>query len=505
MKGLLSTGASRAWVGVALAGLVMVVLVFALSLLPRLGAGQRVIDAAGPAFSDARVTGTEAAMKTLSQYVDVIDPLLTRRGGGPRDSEALIVLMKRKLGLTTAQVRKVLRREAPHFEALTRALPLAAIADEVGPLTAYLATILGTTEDEVGATLERDFPHIAQALTALRNTADAWYDVPGIDGLTRLSGGREIRTLPGLRTYYRDDVVPLLAKDRDELGSLAGTGGVGYIPYLLLVLGTLVLAMGVLQARRAAHKVAPGTFSWSLVVAIGVFVILLVVAAQYFPRFSGAQQITTDFKPVFTQERVRAAVNGTDSIHEAVNFGDPIMTAGGGAAAEVRGLYRYLATRTGRSVDDVRRVLRRRAPRTSALFSALPLSDVADELPELSAYLKRALRPGRGDLDATLRARTPALAQVFLALPAASAQWNAIPSTDAMKRFDGLSAVTTVPQFDEYLSDDLVRVLADTRQDVQTFASKWPPVDAFAPLMLILGLVLMLYGGVMMQLVARRW
>ncbi len=504
MKELLSSGASRAWVGVALAGLVIVGLVVGLALFPRLGSGQRVIDATAPAFTDARVQGTEAGMNTVSHYVDVIDPLLTRRGGGLRDAEALITLMRRKLGVSTAQVRKILRREAPHTEALTRALPLAGVADEVAPLTQYLATILGTTEEDVGVLLERDYPRISQSLTALRNTADAWYDVPGVDGLTRLSGDKPVRSVPGLRKYYRDDVVPLLAADKQEFRKLAGSGGVGYIPYLLLALGLVVLAMGVLQARRA-KKITPGTLSWSLVVATGVFVIVLVLAAQYFPRFDGAQQVTTDFEPVFSQERVRGAVNGADSLHEAIAFGDPIMTAGGGAAAEVPRLYRFIAQRTGRKVDDVRGALRRRAPRTSALLNALPLTAVADELPDLTRYLRRALRPSGGDLDATLRRRTPALAGVLLALPPATAQWDAIPSTDGMTRFDAISAVRTVAQFDDYLRQDLIRVLANEREDFQTFASKWPPVDTFAPLMLILGLAVMLYGGLMMQFVSRRY
>jgi hypothetical protein len=504
MKGLLSTGASRAWVGVALAGLVVIALVFGLTLFPRLGAGQRVIDAATPAFADARIEGTQAGMNTISQYVDVVDPLLTERAGGLKDAEALIVLMRRKLGVSTEQVRKILRREAPHTEALTRALPLAAVAEEVTPLTEYLATILGTTQEEVGALLERDYPRISQSLTALRNTADAWDDVPGIDGLARLRGGKPVRTVPGLRKYYRDDLVPLLANDQEEFRSLSGSGGVGYIPYLLLALGAVVFAMGLLQARRT-KRITPGKLSWSLVVASGVFIIVLVLALQYFPRFNGAQQITTDFKPVFTQERVRAAANGADSLHEAIAFGDPIMTAAGGAAAEVPRLYRFIAQRTGRSTDAVRGALRKRAPHTSALLNALPLTAVADELPDLTRYLRRALRPGRGDLDATLRKRTPALAQVLAALSPATAQWDAIPSTAGMTRFDELTPVRTVAQLDEYLRQDLIRALVSEREDFQTFATKWPPVDTFAPLMLILGLTVMLYGGLMMQFVSRRY
>ena len=266
MKGLLSTGASRAWLGVAFAGLAVVLLVLALSLIPRLSAGQRVIDAAEPAFSDERVAGTVAGVNLISKYVDVADPLLTRRGGASREVRSLIRLMRRKMGLSTAQVRRILRREAPHVEALTRALPLDGVADEVPTLTSYLAVILGMTEEQVGATLEQDFPRISQSLTALRNTSDAWYDVPGIDGLTRLSRAKPVSTVPGLRKYYRDDLVPLMAERRKEFQDLAGSGGVGYIPYLLLLLGILLLAFGVLKASSAATRArgsCRGRSSWA--------------------------------------------------------------------------------------------------------------------------------------------------------------------------------------------------------------------------------------------------
>ena len=55
MRGLLSTAASRAWMGVVAAGVVMVALVFGLQLLPRLSAGQEVIDAAQPAMTEQAV------------------------------------------------------------------------------------------------------------------------------------------------------------------------------------------------------------------------------------------------------------------------------------------------------------------------------------------------------------------------------------------------------------------------------------------------------------------
>ncbi|MDP2709597.1 MAG: hypothetical protein Q8O56_00140 [Solirubrobacteraceae bacterium] len=499
----MSTAASRAWLGVALIGFLVVVLVLALMLMPRFGAGQRLVDAAEPAFTDERVAGTRNATNVLSQYVDVVDPLLTRRGGARREVDTLIGLIRRRLAVTPDQVRKILRREAPHTEALLRALPLNGVAGEVPRLTTYLATILGTTEDEVGATLERDFPRIAQSLAALRRTADAWNDVPGIDGLTRLTADKPVRTVPGLRKYYRDDVVPLIVRHRADVQRLAGSGGIGYIPYLLLVVGLGLLAFGVHGARRSA-KVVPGTLSWRLVVSVGVLVIGLVVVAQYFPRLAGAQRTIAAFDPVFAQDRVTGAANGLDTIHEAIEFGDPLMTAAGGASREVPRLYRFIADRTGRTASEVRASVRRRAPQTTALLDAIPLTEVSAEIAPLRRYLSRALRlPGDRLVD-TLRDRTPALAQSLLTVPAVTGAWSAATGNVSMTRFDDLSAVRALPSFDDYLRQDLIGVLVDGREDFDAFARK-PEIDALAPLLLILGVVVMLYGGVMMQLVARRY
>ena len=499
----MSTGASRAWLGVALAGLLVVALVIGLMLIPRLGAGQRVVDRAEPAFSDARVDGTRAGVRFLSQYVDVVDPLLTRRGGGSGEVPQLIGYMQRKLGLSTEQVRRILRREAPHTEALTRALPLDGVAAEVPRLTAYLATIMGTSEEELAAILESDFPRISQTLTALANTSDAWYDVPGIDGLTRLRADKPVRTLPGLRKYLRDDVVALTVSHKEDFQSLAGRGGIGYIPWMLLLLGIGLLAFGVLGVRRARNR-APGKLSWSVVVAVGVVLLVAVVGGQYFPRLSGAQETITDFEPVFSQERVRATANGADTIHDAVLFGDPLMTSLGGVSREAPRLYRFIAERTGRRTDDVRSALRRRTPQTVALLSAVPLTEVGREVPRLLAYLGKALRLSRTQVVAALRKRTPALSQALLTTPDVARGWTAIAGTERMTRFDGFTPVRTMPEFDAYLREDLVPVLTSGRDDFATLAGGQPSIDVLAPLLFVTGLFVMLYGGVMMQFVARR-
>ncbi len=504
MKEMLSTGAARAWFGIALAGLVVIALVFAMMLIPRLGSGQKLLDAAEPAFTDARGDGTRAGVLMLSQYVDVVDPLLTRRGGAAADVPQLIGYLRRKLGLTEEQVRKILRREAPHTEALLRALPLDGVAAEIPRLTGYLATIMGLPEEELAAILERDFPRISGSLTALSNSAEAWYDVPGIDGLTRLRGAKPVRTLPGLRKYLRDDLVPVTVAQRDNVRDLAGTGGIGYIPFMLLAFGGGLLAFGLLGVRRA-RKIVPGRLSWSVVVAAGVLLLVIVVAGQYFPRLSGAQEATGALAPVFEPERVRATANGADTIHEAVAFGDPLVTPLGGAAREAPRLYRLVAQRTGRRSDDVRSAVRRRAPRTTALLSAIPLTEVGREVPRLLTYLRKALRMSRAEVDAALRKRVPRLTQALLTMPAVAGGWNAIPGTQRLTRFDGLTPVRTVPEFDAYLREDFVRVLVAEREDFETLAGGQPSLDTLAPALFSTGAFLILYAGLLMQFFARRY
>ncbi len=503
MKGLMSTAASRAWLAVALVGFVVVVLVLVLSLIPRLGAGQQLIDSAEPAFSDERVAGTRAGMNLLSQYVDLADPLLTARGGAHEEVRSLVRLIRRKLGLTNAQARRILRREAPHTEALARALPLEGVADEIPRLTSYLATTLAVSEDDLAATLEQSFPRIAQMLSTLPSVTDAWNDVPGIDGLTRLSRDKPVQTVPGLRKYLRDDVVALIAERKEDFQSLSARGGIGYIPYLLLIVGAGLFALGVLQARRATIT-APGRLPWSLVVAVGVVLIALVVVAQYFPRLNGGQELVTDLEPVFAQQRVEGAATGFETVHEAILFADPIMTPGGGVSRETPRLYRFVADRTGRSRGDVRRALSRRAPRTIALLDALPLTRVADEVPRLIDYLARALRMSPDEVVALLRRRTPGLTRALLAAPDVTSGWNGVPGTRELTRFDGVTPVRTMPQFDDYMRQDLIAVLVKERAHFETLASRSPPLGTLAPALLIAGLLVMLYGGVMMQLVARR-
>ncbi|MBW3654371.1 MAG: hypothetical protein KY433_12520, partial [Actinobacteria bacterium] len=251
----------------------------------------------------------------------------------------------------------------------------------------------------------------------------------------------------------------------------------------------------------------PGILSWSIVVGIGAFLLMLVVVAQYSPRLRGGQEVISSFEPVFAADRVKGLSTGYETVHEAIMAGDPIMTRGGGVAAETTRLYRFVGERTGRSPGEVRRALSRQAPRTIALLDALPLSRVAREVPQLLAYLARALRMPRDELVSLLRRRAPGLTQALLAAPAVTAGWRALPGAGEMTRLDGATPVRTMPALDDYLRQDLIPVFAEEHAHFETFAGGSLQVDlgTLAPALLVLCVVLLLYGGLMTQLVAGRY
>lgn len=493
MKRLVSTGASRAWFVVAVIGLVTIALVVALKLIPRLGAGQDVISAARPAFTDERVAGARAGADFISAYVDLADPLIRTRGGASREIETLIGIVTRRTDLSRREVAAALRREAPHIEALLRALPLSGVTREIPRLTNYLATTLDLTTEGLAAELETSFPKLSQTLTALPAVTGGWRDVPGTSGFTRFDGTTRVRTVARTRDYFNEDLVAAVSRNKRDFQDVATDGGVGYIPWLLLVLGLALLVSGLVQALRGAKR-APGRTGWTLVAGAGVFVLLLVLVLNYFPRLNAADRVLTDLDPAFAQSRVEGARAGADIVHQTVLFGDPIATRRGGAGAEVPELVAFVSQRTNVPRRRVLAALRRRAPRTTALLQAIPLSSAAAEIPHLLTFLQKRLKLRRAKLITTLEERTPAVAQVLLGVRPVAIRWNSIPNTAKFTRFDGETPVRSMAALDAYLGEDLVRVLESQRRNFRDFADPWPPLNYLPPLIAGLGGLLLLYG-----------
>ena len=271
MKGLLSTTASRAWMGVVVVGVVVVALVVALQLIPRMNAGQEVIDAAKPATSDAAVEGLVGGTSVLSQYVDLADPLMTRKGESNRELRRLVTMIKRKTGVSAERARAVLRREAPHTEALLRAAPFSGVAAERSRLTRVplddaehhargaagraRAELPADLPDAVGAAgrherlvrrPRRRDPH------ALRRQAGQ-DDAPG----ARLPARRR-------RRDRRRAAGPASEPRRIRRGRLRS-------PCCCSILGVGLIVFGLVHARWSASHPS-GRVAWGAVAAVGVLV-----------------------------------------------------------------------------------------------------------------------------------------------------------------------------------------------------------------------------------------
>jgi hypothetical protein len=265
-----------------------------------------------------------------------------------------------------------------------------------------------------------------------------------------------------------------------------------------------VFAFGVFQVRRA-RKLPPGRLSWAVVVAVGVVIIALVGGLQYFPRLNGADRVISDMKPAFAQARVAGDRAGIDMVHQTVLFGDPIATTRGGAAAEVPELLSFVSQRTSIPRREVLAALRRRAPRLTAVLQAIPLSAVAAEVPHLLTFLGKTLKLRRAQLLATLQQRTPRLAQSLLAVRPVAIRWNSIPGTQQLTRFAGATPVRTMPALETYFNDDVIPVLEKQRQNFDDLADPWPPVNYFPPLLLGIGVLVLVYGLLMMRFATKRW
>ncbi len=126
-------------------------------------------------------------------------------------------------------------------------------------------------------------------------------------------------------------------------------------------------------------------------------------------------------------------------------------------------------------------------------------------MPRLVTYLAGALKLSRSEVVALLRERAPRLASALLALPDTTTRWNALPATAGMTRLDGVTPVGTMAELDDYLRQDLAPIFVTQRRDFERLAGSWPPLDALAPLVLVVGLVVLLYGALLMQFVGRRY
>jgi hypothetical protein len=184
-----------------------------------------------------------------------------------------------------------------------------------------------------------------------------------------------------------------------------------------------------------------------------------------------------------------------------VDAEDPIMTAEGGGAAEVPKLIAFVSQQTGLSQAEVVAALQENFPHTTALLLAIPLSSVTEELPGLLAFLEKTLGVSEAELLEALGANFPGLAQSIVNLPAVTEGWNDVPDIGTATRFDG-TPIKTVPDVRTYFSSDVIPVLETQRENYENLVST-SNIDFIGPLVLIVGIIVIIYGLLMVLLAWR--
>lgn len=250
-------GSAAPWLVVVAVGVLVVALVVALKLIPRLNAGQKLLDGAKPAFVADRVLGDRAGINMVSNVVDLANPIVRGNGGAAGEVPKLIAFVSSKTGLTQPQVLAALQQNFPRTTALLEALPLSGVTAELPHLKAFLAKTLKVTPAQLNTALSTNFPHLAQSIAALPLVTSGWNNVPGTAGLTRFDGTTPVQSVSDVRTYFSTDVIPVLEKQRSNFETLNGTSTVNWIGPVVLGIGVVVIVYGLLMlllTRRAERR-----------------------------------------------------------------------------------------------------------------------------------------------------------------------------------------------------------------------------------------------------------
>jgi hypothetical protein len=481
------------WVVVLAVGVIVVAIIVALKLIPRFDDGQKVLNGARPAFTSERLQADEAGIDLISKNVDMANPIVQASGGGASEVPTLVAYAAKRLHLSPARTLTLLQRDFPHTTALLEAVPLSSVSAELPPLMTFLEKTLKLSQPQLLAELKAKVPALTQAITNLPAVTAGWNAIPGISGLTRFDGA-PVHSVPQLRDYFQDDLIPAVRGQQRHFQSLDGTSSINWIAPLLLIVGIIVIVFALAMiVRRSRGTVRRGeaVVTAAVVPIVGIVVVALVLVLALVPRTSNGQKLLDGLKPAFVASRVRGDRVGINMVSTIVNTENPIMTPSGGAAGEVPTLIGLVATKTGLTDAQVLATLQAKFPHVADLLQALPLSAVSAELPRVT----KALGPGVATV-------IPRLLPTIANAPAVTAGWNDVPGTSSRTtRFDG-TPIRTMPQVRDYFSDDVIPVLERQRKNFDS-VSGTSKIDFIGPLVLVIGIIVVIYGVLMVLLAWR--
>jgi hypothetical protein len=481
------------WVGVAVIGLSVVIVVLGLQLFPRLNSAQDLIDDVRPALTADRVAGDVAAVAMVSTAVNTLDPAMYP-GGVDVEWPKLIALLAERTGSSDADMRARLLTSFPLTTQLLNSAPLSEVSAEIPKVMEFVAATLDLTLDQWYQMLAKDFPKINQQVHSLPKMTGGWDKVPGTQKLTRFDGS-PARTMPQVRDYFQKDLIPSFDRQQANFRGLDTRGGVGFLAPLLLGLGIVVILFGALMAVATSHGL-PGTpdrLAWVVVSAVGAAVVGLVFALNLYPRLIGGQQLLDDTRAAFTVDRVDGARAAVDFFSAPIDALGPGVLFEGGGINEVVKLLDLLSAHTGLPPLDVKDLLITKFPNATYLLAAEPFSGVTAENSRFYDYLATSLELPSGQGQQALKENFPKINQLLTSLAGLTDGWAAVPGTEKLTRFDG-TPVRSVPQIEDYFRGDVIPVLVRQQANYVRVDTTWPPLTVFAPLLTAVGLMVIVYG-----------
>ncbi|HUZ81170.1 MAG TPA: hypothetical protein VMU73_02910, partial [Gaiellaceae bacterium] len=459
--------------------------------------------AARPAFAPARVAGARAGIDLISTNVDLADPLVTPQGGAAAEVPKLIAFVSQKTGLSQAAVVAALKKNFPHTTALLETIPLSSVTAELPGLLAFLEKTLHVSQAQLIGAMKTSFPRLTQSIVNLPTVTNGWYSIPNIGGLTRFDG-TPVRSVPQLRTYFGSDLIPVVEQQQSNFHSLDGTSSVDWVAPLLLIVAIVVILFAVLMIalhlRGGVSRGRASAGAW-VVIAVGIGVTALVLVLSLVPRVANGQKLLNALRPVNDAARVQGDRTGIAMVSAIFDTEDPLMTAHGGAAAEVPKLIAFVSQKTGLSQAAVVAALQKNFPHTTALLETIPLSSVTAELPGLLAFLEKTLHVSQAQLLGAMKTSFPHLTQAIVNLAPVTSGWDQVPKIDGATRFDG-TPIKTVPDVGSYFASDVIPMIGAQRGHYEKLMSV-SRIDFIGPLVLIVGIIVIGYG-VLMLFLARR-
>jgi hypothetical protein len=205
----------RAWALVSVIGVVIILLVLALNLFPRLIGGKALLDDTRSVFALDRIHGDRAGIDFVSIFVNALGPAMLSDGGVTEEYPKLLDRVATKVGVPAQEVRQLVTLDFPHAAKLLDSVPFSASTADATRLADYLANASHVTSPQMWDTLRARFSKIYQVVTNLKTVTDGWTEVPGTEGLTRFDGS-PARSVPLIRDYFRGDVIPGLERQQKD-------------------------------------------------------------------------------------------------------------------------------------------------------------------------------------------------------------------------------------------------------------------------------------------------